>query len=127
MLNKGLDGGRPPHIRSCDLPKNRFIIAQDHRRRLEAHLTLRSEREGMSQDHISRGSIRVRVRNPPSRAAQVIGNPLDQLSIKLKKVMNMLQTFIYKLGPRCLRYVHLVVVLIEIDGLIDSEHHLGVS
>ena len=41
--------------------------------------------------------------------------------------MNMLQTFIYKLGPRCLRYEHLVVVLIEIDGLIDSEHHLGVS
>ena len=127
MLNKGLYGVCPPHIRSRDLPPNRFIVAQDHRCRLEAHLTLLSKREGRSRDHISRGRIRVRVRNTTSRAAQVIENPLDQLSIELEKVMNVLQTFIYELEPRCLREGNLDVVLIESDGLIDSEHHLGAS
>ena len=66
-------------------------------------MTLRSEQERRSWDHISWGSIRIRVRNSPSWAARVIGNPLDRLSIKIKKVMNVLQTFIYELEPSCLR------------------------
>ena len=127
MLNKGLDFFRPPRVNWCALPPNRFKLAQDHRCRLESHLTLRSKQERRSRDHISQGSIWIRVRNSPSWAARVIGNPLDRLSIKIKKVMNVLQTFIYELDPRCLRKAHLVVVLIESDGLIGSEHHLEVS